>query len=53
MDFLGNNTWSRYKDIYVSPDEYAYEVFPDGYSGHWVRVRVDRVSKVTVSFSYN
>lgn len=53
VDVMGNDEWSTYKTIKVGPHGYSHHEFPDGYSAHWVRVKVDKESKVTVQFVYN
>jgi hypothetical protein len=53
IDFQGNNTWSEYKTVSVLPGAYQFEIFPDGYSAHWVRVTVDKTTVATVGFMYN
>jgi hypothetical protein len=53
VDFLGNGTWRRYDEILVSGWRYAHHEFPDGFSAHWVRGRVDQNCNATVYFMYN
>ncbi len=54
VDFLGNGTWKEYGDFLVpSSTGYAHHEFPDGFSAHWVRVRVDQDCTATVYFMYN
>jgi len=54
VDFLGNGTWKSYTPVKVPGERgYNYHVFPDGFSAHWVRVRVSEDCKATVYFMYN
>ena len=50
---MGNEEWNTYKVIEVKGKEYSHYIFPDGYSAHWVRIRVNKKSKVTAQFIYN
>jgi hypothetical protein len=52
VDFLGDGTWVTYETIEVPPDGYRYHTFADGFSAHWVRVRVDADCRATVTFVY-
>ncbi len=52
VDFLGDGSWHRYQ-VFRFRKGYRHHEFPDGYSAHWVRVRVDRACKATVHFTYN
>lgn len=52
VDFLGDQTWVPYTAILVSPDGYVHHEFPDGFSAHWVRLRVDRPCRATAQFMY-
>jgi len=53
VDVMGNEEWFIYKTIKVEPNGYSHHEFPNGYSAHWVRVKVNKASKVTVQFVYN
>lgn len=53
VDFLGNDEWNVYKKITVKGNGYNYYTFPDGYSAHWVRLKIDRKANVTAQFVYN
>ncbi len=55
VDFLGNGTWKKYDEILVrsSTGGYVHHEFPDGFSAHWVRVRVQQDCNATVYFMYN
>ncbi len=52
VDFLGNGSWREYDTIEVLPKGYQHHEFPDGYSAHWVRVRVNRECMATAYFVY-
>lgn len=54
VDFLGDGSWRPYKSFVVNPEgNYVHHEFPDGFSAHWVRVRVDKDCLATVYFAYN
>lgn len=53
VDFLGDGSWKRYDTLTVGPKGYAHHEFPEGYSAHWVRVRVNVKCHATVQFFYN
>jgi len=53
IDFLGNEEWNHYKTFKLNAGEYKYYVFPDGYSAHWVRLKINRESVITAQFVYN
>ena len=53
VDFLGDGSWKPYGSFEVGPPGYAHYEFPDGFSAHWVRARVDRDCVATVYFMYN
>ena len=53
VDFLGNGTFSTYRTIAVGPESYPHHVFPDGFSAHWIRLRVDKTAIMTAQFIYN
>ncbi len=54
IDFLGDGSWCRYHQIEVRPEQsYIHHEFPDGFSAHWVRVRVNRDCNATAYFMYN
>jgi hypothetical protein len=52
IDFLGDGTWSRLKQIEIPANGYIAEVFPDGYSAHWVRLRSQSAFNATAMFIY-
>ena len=52
IDFLGDGSWQPYETFRFRKG-YRHHEFPDGFSAHWVRVRVDRACKATVYFVYN
>lgn len=53
VDFLGNEEWNIFKKINVKGNGYDFYTFPDGYSAHWVKLKVDKESVVTAQFVYN
>lgn len=53
IDHLGNGTWHTYKKILVPANGYEYHVFPDGYSAHWVRIKVNKDCTATAHFAYH
>ena len=53
VDVMGNDEWNTYKTIKVEPNGYSHYEFPDGYSAHWVRIKTNKASTVTVQFVYN
>jgi hypothetical protein len=53
VDFLGNEEWSEYKTIKIKAGEYKSYTFPDGYSAHWIRLKVNSASVITAQFVYS
>ncbi|MEN6427865.1 MAG: hypothetical protein ABFE13_21125 [Phycisphaerales bacterium] len=53
VDFLGDGSWKPYRFFDVDPGGYAHHEFPDGFSAHWVRVKVDKDCVATAHFMYN
>ncbi len=54
VDFLGDGSWQPYKSFVLdSKENYVHHEFPDAFSAHWVRVRVDRDCRATVYFTYH
>ena len=54
VDFLGDGHWVPYSSINVEPKSaYAHHEFPEGYSAHWIRLKVDRACKATAYLVYN
>jgi hypothetical protein len=53
VDYIGNGSWNNFKSITVLPNTYKSYVFPGGYSAHWVRLLINKKSKVTGAFVYN
>jgi hypothetical protein len=53
VDFLGDGTWKSYKAFTVPAGGYHHHAFADGFSAHWIRVRVGSACKATVYFMYN
>lgn len=52
LDFLADNTWSRYAQFTVQPGETLTHQFPVGFHAHWVRVSSDAVTTATAQFTY-
>jgi hypothetical protein len=52
VDVLGNGRWDTFETIQVQPGGYEHYEFPEAYSAHWVRVRINKKSMVTVQFVY-
>ena len=52
VDFLGTGEWVAYESLTVAPGGYAYHVFPDGFSAHWVRLVPDTSTELTAEFIY-
>ncbi len=53
VDFLGDGSWKWYDTYEIPAKGYQHHVFPDGYSAHWVRIKVDNDCKATAYFMYN
>jgi hypothetical protein len=54
VDFLGDGSWKPYQSFVLGGEQnYVHHEFPDGFSAHWVRVRVDKACGATVYFLYN
>jgi len=53
VDFLADGTWHEYTSIDVPASQTVTHEFPDGYSAHWVRLRVDTNTTATAMFTYN
>ena len=53
VDFLGDGTWQTYDALALRPGSYYHHEFPDGFSAHWIRVRVSRPCTATVYFTYS
>ena len=53
VDFLGYGAWKWYDTFEVPAEGYQHHEFPDGYSAHWVRIKVDKDCKATAYFMYN
>jgi hypothetical protein len=53
IDFVGDGSWVTYKMVEVPATGYAHHEFPDGFSAHWVRIRVNRDCNATVYFIYS
>jgi hypothetical protein len=53
VDFLGDGHFYPYESVRVPGKGYQAFVFPNGYSAHWVRVKVNRRCAATAQFMYN
>jgi len=53
VDFLGDGTWKTYEIFSINKEQYFHYEFPDGFSAHWVRFKVDSSCKATVYIHYN
>jgi hypothetical protein len=54
IDFLGDGSWQPYESFVIDAEQnYVHHEFPDAFSAHWVRARVDRDCRATVYFIYN
>ncbi|NLB68885.1 MAG: hypothetical protein GX804_04265 [Lentisphaerae bacterium] len=51
VDFMGHGRWSDYETLTVR-EGYAYHVFPEGFSAHWVRLIPVREGTATAQFFY-
>ncbi len=51
-DLTGNNTWSTFKTVTVEAGSSAIMPFSTADKGEWIRVRTDKNTIATVSFSY-
>jgi serine/threonine protein kinase len=47
-----DGTWETYYRFEVPPSGYVHHEFPEGFSAHWVRVRIDKDAIATVYFVY-
>jgi hypothetical protein len=52
VDFLGDGSWQLYQS-FSSPARYVHHEFPDGFSAHWVRVKLNKDCHATAYFMYN
>jgi len=52
LDFLSDNTWSRYEQFTVPPGETLTHHFPEGFHAHWVRVSSSASTTATAQFTY-
>lgn len=51
VDFMGQGQWVDYTVLELSGG-YAYHVFPEGFSAHWVRLTGNRAGTATAQFFY-
>lgn len=52
VDFAANGTWSEYAKFTVEPGKKLRHIFPDCYSAHWIRLKVDKDTVATATFYY-
>ena len=52
IDKAGNNTWTPFKTITLQPNTSANLPFSQEDKGIWIRVKTDKDTKATVSFTY-
>lgn len=52
VDETGSNEWKTLKSITVNPGKAANVIFAEGDKGEWIRVKADRPTLATASFSY-
>ncbi len=53
VDFQGNDDWIAFRKINVKGKDYDSYTFPDGYSAHWVKLKIDKQSVVTAPLNYD
>ena len=53
VDFQADNTWSKYATLVVPAGQKLVHRFPEGYSAHWVRLKVDKPCSISAQFDYN
>jgi hypothetical protein len=51
VDFLGDGTWEKFEEWTIG-DSFAWHAFPDAFSAHWVRLKLDSDAKATAHFHY-
>ena len=52
VDETGTNDWKTIKSVTVSPGKAASVIFPAEDKGEWIRVKADKNTLATASFSY-
>lgn len=52
VDVTGTGRWHRYDSCTVEPGGYHSQVFPTGFSAHWVRLVPRRSGVATAQFTY-
>ncbi len=53
VDFQADNTWSKYATLLVPAGQKLVHRFPEGYSAHWVRLKIDKPCAVSAQFDYD
>ena len=52
VDFAAAGEWHQYAVVQVPAGERLVHRFPDGFSAHWVRLRVDAPATASATFRY-
>jgi hypothetical protein len=52
VDFYASGQWHEYQRFTVKPGEPLRHPFADGYSAHWIRLRVNTACHATAEFIY-
>ena len=52
IDFLGDGTFEEYQSFNIAANRYVHHEFPDGFSGHWVRLLTSETCTATAQFHY-
>jgi hypothetical protein len=54
VDVLGNGCWQKYTTVSVPASTgYAYHIFPEGFSAHWLRLKASQSCTATAQLIYN
>ncbi len=53
VDFLGDGSWHRYETLSAGAGQYLHHEFPEGFSAHWVRLRLGSSCCATAQFHYS
>lgn len=52
VDYLGNGTWEHYDQKLLYSKTSTHIEFPDAFSAHWVRLKLNTNAKATAHFHY-
>ena len=52
VDFIRNGTWKTYRAFDVPAGKTVDHSFPEGFSAHWVRLKVSKDCTATATFTY-